>query len=79
LSGNVELAQILVGCGAQEGFSYALSNAVSKGHVAMSRLLLETEKPDLGWRNFEGKTALEIASERNNHEMVGLLSAHGAA
>jgi ankyrin repeat protein len=78
LSGSVELLQILLQNGAREGISFALGNAVGKGHVELSRWLLENEKPDLGWKDFEGKSLLEIAAEHHYEEIAGLLLAHGA-
>ena len=73
LSGRVELVSLLVQRGATEGMSSALSNAVSRGHVDLTRWLLENGHPDLTWKNFQGKTALDIATERGNHELVELL------
>jgi ankyrin repeat protein len=78
LSGDVELVKLLVGRGARDGISFALGNAVSNGHIALSRWLLENEKPDLGWRNFEGKTLLQIANERHQEEIAQMLLARGA-
>ena len=78
LSGNVALAQMLVERGAAEGMSYALNNAVSKGHVEMTRWLLERGQPDLGWKNYQEKTALAIAVEKGDERIAGLLREHGA-
>ncbi|HEV8339762.1 MAG TPA: ankyrin repeat domain-containing protein [bacterium] len=78
LSGDVGLAQMLFERGAREGISMALSNAVSKGHVAMTRWLLESDTPDLTWKNYQGKTALELAVEDKREEIAALLRAHGA-
>lgn len=79
LSGDVGLTRMLAERGAREGTSMALSNAVSKGHLEIARWLLEHGNPDLGWRNYQGKTALEIAAEGKRAELVALLRAHGAA
>lgn len=78
LSGNVELVQVLVQRGARNGLSFALSNAVTKGHAGLARWLLENEKPDLGWKNYQDKTPLTIALESGSDELAGLLRAHGA-
>jgi hypothetical protein len=78
LSGNIELAQLLLERGAREGMSSALLNAVSMGHVAMTRWLLEMGEPDVKLKNFQGKTALEIADELGEEEIAGLLKSYGA-
>ncbi len=78
LSGNVQLAHVLFARGAREGMSAALANAVSKGHVALVRWILEHGTPDLAWKNFQGKTALEIATGRDDEAIAQLLRAHGA-
>lgn len=79
LSGNVPLAQMLFERGAHEGMSLALGNAVTKGHLDMARWILENGNPDLGWKNYEGKTPLMIASETVNDSMVELLRSFGAS
>lgn len=78
LSGNVSLAQMLLARGEHEEMSLALSNAVNKGHVAMTRLLLEHGNPDLSWKNYEGKNALTIATERGDETIGALLRDFGA-
>jgi ankyrin repeat protein len=78
LSGNVELVQMLVEHGAREGISSALINAVSSGHVEVARWLLENGEPDVSSKNFQGKTALEIAVERDDEKIAGLLRAYDA-
>ena len=78
LSGNIALIQLLAQHGAHTGFSAALHNAVSKGHEAMVRWCLENGQPDLGWRNFEGQTALTVAKQRENESIIQLLQAWGA-
>jgi ankyrin repeat protein len=78
LSGNVDLARLLVSRGAREGMSYALSNAVNRGDPGMTRWLLENGAPDLQWKNYQGKTALEIAVDRGFSEIAGLLGKYQA-
>jgi ankyrin repeat protein len=78
LSGNVALASMLLKRGAREGISMALGNAVSKGHIEMTKWLLDHSTPDLSWTNYEGKTPLVIASEAGNDAIVTLLLEHGA-
>ncbi len=77
-SGDVALVEMLVERGAAEGMSMALSNAVSKGHLEMVRWLLAHGNPDLGWKNYKGKNALEIATEGGRDEVAALLRARGA-
>jgi ankyrin repeat protein len=78
LSGDVALVEMLTRRGATEGVSSALSMAVNKGHLDMTQWLLENKSPDLGWKNYEEKTALTIATERGNTEIADLLRKHGA-
>jgi ankyrin repeat protein len=79
LSNNVELTRMLYERGATQGTSHALGNAVMKGHVRMARWLIENGNPDFGWKNYEGKGLLTIASETPNNDMISLLREHGAA
>ncbi len=78
LSGNVDLVQRLFAWGATKGTSSALGNAVTKGHLDVVRWILEHGTPDLTWKNFQGKTVLEIARERGDEQIIQLLRAHGA-
>jgi uncharacterized protein len=78
LSGAVDLVQWLVARGARTGMSAALHNAVSLGHAELVDWLLRHGDADLGWKNYEGKTALTVASERGWEPIVQLLRAHGA-
>jgi ankyrin repeat protein len=79
LSGNVELTQLLIQRGARAGLSMALSNAVNQGHVDLTRWLLEHATPDVKWKNFQGKTALELALENGDEEIAELLRAFATA
>jgi ankyrin repeat protein len=78
LSGSIPLVELLVGKGAVDGASSALGMAVSRKDAAMARWLLAHTKPDLGWKNFQGKTLLALAAERNAHEIEEMLRAAGA-
>jgi ankyrin repeat protein len=75
---NVELAKMLFERGARTGMSHALGNAVMKGDVRMARWIIENGNPDFKWRNYEGKSLLNIASEAPNSDMITLLREHGA-
>jgi ankyrin repeat protein len=79
LSGDVSLAHMLYERGARSGASLALSLAVTKGYLDMTRWLLENCHPDLTWKNFQEKTALEIATDKGHHEISTLLRKHGAS
>lgn len=76
--GNLELVQFLVARGATAGASWGLHNAVSRGDTQVAAWLLQNTKLDPNWKNFQGKTALEVAEERGNNEMARLLREHGA-
>ena len=73
LSGDVALIAMLFERGARDGVSPALINAVNKGHVGLVQWLLQHAQPDRATKNFQGKTALEIAEERGDQAMVTLL------
>lgn len=77
-SGDVSLVKMLFDGGAREGLSFALGNAVSKGHVPLSQWLLENASPDLTWKDFAGKTPLMLATEAGNQALISLLTEHGA-
>ncbi len=78
-SNNVALASMLFKRGATEGMSHALGNAVMKGNVRMARWIIENGHPDFTWRNYEGKSLLDIAAQAPDKEMIKLLREHGAA
>jgi len=79
LSGNLELVQFLFQRGARTGVTPALNSAVFRGDYEIVRWLLENGKPDVDWRNFQGKTALTVATEREDRRIVALLKEHGAS
>jgi ankyrin repeat protein len=74
-SGNVELVQFLHDRGARTGVSMALSNAVGHRHTEVVRWILAHGNPTLDWKNYEGKTALDIAAERGDEEILQMLRA----
>lgn len=78
-SGNVELVEMLYEGGAKSGVSMALSNAVGHGHAKVVRWILAHGNPKLDWKNYEGKTALDIAAERGHQEILDMLRAHAQA
>jgi uncharacterized protein len=78
-SGDPELVRLLVDLGAREGAEFALHNAVTRGDEPLVRWLLENLHPDLGWKNYEQKTALTVALEQGKTVIADLLRSHGAA
>jgi len=77
-SGDVDLVADLYQRGAREGESMALANAVSAGQRPIAAWLLDNGDPDLAWRNWQGKTALDVALESDDSATADLLRAHGA-
>ena len=73
LSGDVGLIEWLFQRGARDGISSALGIAVGRSDVDMARWLIENCDPDLTWKNIQGKTALQIAVEKGDSEIVDLL------
>jgi hypothetical protein len=47
------------------------------GDARMARWILENGKPDLTWKNYEGKDLLTIARETGKKEMLALLQEYG--
>jgi uncharacterized protein len=73
-SGNLALVQRVAQLGALDGSSMALEFAVYKRQPELVRRLVENTHPDLGWKNYLGKTALELAKDLNDESMVEILS-----
>jgi ankyrin repeat protein len=75
-SGSSALLAMLVGKGAsdKDDISFALGNAVTAGHLDVVRWLLKNTEPDLGWKDFRGKTPLEIAQESGFVEIEEMLA-----
>ncbi len=78
LGNNLQLVKMLFERGATEGSSHALGNAIMKGNFEMARWLIENANPDFKWKNYDGKTLLELAGKGPNDDMVKLLREHGA-
>ena len=73
LSGNLELVKFLFERGATEGASMALTLVASRGFADVAAWLVEHAKPDLSLKNFQSKTALEIATENNDIAMIAAI------
>jgi uncharacterized protein len=78
LSGKADLVSSLYARGATTGASMALNLAVDCGYVEVARFLLETATPDQNWKNMKGKTALEIARDSGDAEMIALFEGASA-
>jgi ankyrin repeat protein len=77
-SENPLLVQLVFERGAKSGATLALHNAVSRGNHEIVEWLLDNAGPDVKAKNFQGKTPLTVASERNDNRIVALLKQHGA-
>jgi ankyrin repeat protein len=77
-SGDAGLVADLHARGAREGASLALANAVSAGHASIVTWLLDHTDADPAWRNWQDKTALDVAQENGHDKIAGILRAHGA-
>ncbi len=73
LGGNVALAEMLVARGNSQSPDQPLLAAASYGRIEMVKWLL-TRGADKSTTNFQNKTALDIAKERDDQEMIALLS-----
>ena len=77
-SEDPRLVQLVFERGAKSGATLALHNAVSRGNYGIVEWLLDNAGPDIQAKNYQGKTPLTVASERNNDSIVALLKKHGA-
>src|SRR2546427_8417730 len=77
-SENPRLVQLVFERGAKSGATLALHNAVMRGNCEIIEWLLDNAGPDIRAKNFQGRTPLEVATERNNERVVELLRRHGA-
>ncbi|HEV2118832.1 MAG TPA: ankyrin repeat domain-containing protein [Candidatus Bathyarchaeia archaeon] len=77
-SGDLELVQYLFKNGARSGSSLALHNAVSRGHYDLVVWLVENAIPDVGAKNFQGKSPLSVAVESKRESIAQFLREHGA-
>jgi uncharacterized protein len=73
ISGDPAIVDFLTGRGATSGASMALNIAVEVADLEIINMLLERTEPDLTWKNMKGKTALEIARENLQNDIVALL------
>ena len=71
MSEKADFVRSLILKGAIDGASMALNIATDIGNLEVIKVLLEHTKPDVTWKNFKGKSALELA----NPEVLALLEA----
>lgn len=77
-SENTSLVQLVFERGAKAGATLALQNAVSRGNYEIVEWLVDNAKPDIGGKDFRGKTPLTDAAERKNDRIVAFLKQRGA-
>ncbi len=75
MSEKADLVRSLILKGAIDGAGMALNIATDIGNLEVIKVLLEHTKPDVAWKNFKGKSAMELA----NPEILALLEAAGHA
>jgi uncharacterized protein len=73
MSSNRDLVRDLISKGATDGASMALNIATDIGDTPVIQVLLEHTQPDVNWKNMRGKSALEIATENGQTEILVLL------
>jgi ankyrin repeat protein len=77
-SDNLPLVQRVFERGAKSGATLALHNAVSKGNYEIVEWLVDNAGPDIRAKNFQGKTMVTVATERQYDRIVALLKNHDA-
>src|SRR5438132_3658813 len=65
-SENPRLVELVFERGAKSGATLALHNAVMRGNCEIIEWLLDNAGPDIRAKNFQGSTALEVATERSH-------------
>src|SRR5205809_306142 len=73
--GNAQVARYLLDNGAPLEICTA---AMLGRRDEVARWLLENAEPDIGSKNFQGKTPLMVATESKDEKIAQLLRAHGA-
>ncbi len=78
MSGQIEVAELLLKYGGGEGINSALHGAVNFGHTPMVEWLLAHGVTNHDAPNYEQKTPLRVATELGHSEIADLLRARGA-
>jgi len=77
MSGQTDVTELLLEHGGGEGIDSALHGAIMYGHTEMVKWLLAHGATDVNVPNYEGKTPLKVAVERDNQEIAEVLREHG--
>lgn len=77
LGGKPEIAEMLVTSGGGAGVDQALHAATLKGHTDMVRWLLDHGVENVNATNFDNKTPLQVAIEKDHTEIADMLREHG--
>jgi len=78
MSGQIEIAELLLKYGGGEGIDGALHGAIMYGHAPLVKWLLEHGVTNPNAPNYEQKTPLRVATDLGHSEIADLLRAHGA-
>jgi uncharacterized protein len=73
LGGSVEIAEMVLAAGGNEGMSFALHGAIARCDTEMVRWLLDHGATDLNVRNYQDKTPLEVAVENGCDKIAAIL------
>src|SRR5258706_6089668 len=79
MSGVIDIAELLKNTGCNEGYSYALHGAIAFGHEKMVAWLLTNGATNINAPDYENKTPMERATERNQTKIIELLKQYSAA
>jgi ankyrin repeat protein len=78
MSGDTELADMIMARGGGEGIPFALHGAIMHGRLDMTRWLINHGATDFTIKNYEGKTPLAKADELGHSAIAALLRERGA-
>jgi ankyrin repeat protein len=77
MSGQTQVAELLLARGGGEGINTALHGAVNFGHIEMVKWLLAHGVTNVNAPNYEQKTPLQVATELGHTDIAEVLRAHG--
>lgn len=78
MSGDTALTALLKSRGCTGDYNHALHAAINRGHKDMVAWLLDNGVTDLSYKDFQGKTPLKNAIDRNQTDIADLLRQRGA-
>lgn len=73
LGGSIEIAELVLSAGGDEGLSFALHGALARCDTDMVRWLLDHGATDLNVKNYQDKTPLEVAIESGCDDIAVIL------